>query len=74
MKFRLLPKKKKADTNVPRREAIVLSIDSNNRGLDFLVELFRKIRPSDVNDKEAAELKFKAFLFQLQEDRSLLFS
>nr|WP_294906611.1 hypothetical protein [uncultured Lacibacter sp.] len=74
MKFRLLPKKKKTDTNVPKREAIVLSIDSNNRGLDFLVELFRKIRPADVNDKEAAELKFKAFLFQLQEDRSLLFS
>ena len=71
MKFKLLPKKK-----VPEDEgkAIVLSINSTNRGLDFLVELFRKIRPADVTNTEDIELKFKAFLFQLQEDRSLLFS
>jgi site-specific recombinase len=73
MKFRLLPKKK-AEEPAKHPQAVVISMDSNNRGLDFLVELFRKIRPDDVNDKEAAELKFKAFLFQLQEDRSLLFS
>lgn len=73
MKFRLLLKKKPEDSP-KQRQAVVISMDSNNRGLDFLVELFRKIRPADVNDKEAAELKFKAFLFQLQEDRSLLFS
>ncbi|HTH30839.1 MAG TPA: hypothetical protein VL946_05780, partial [Lacibacter sp.] len=73
MKFRLLLKKKNEET--PKQgQAVVISMDSSNRGLDFLVELFRKIRPADVNDKEAAELKFKAFLFQLQEDRSLLFS
>ena len=73
MKFRLLPKKK-AEEPAEQGQAIVLSINSNNRGLDFLAELFQQIRPADVNDKEAAELKFKAFLFQLQEDRSLLFS
>jgi site-specific recombinase len=73
MKFRLLPKKKAAEP-AARGQAIVLSINSNNRGLDFLAELFQQIRPADVNDKESAELKFKAFLFQLQEDRSLLFS
>jgi len=73
MKFRLLTKKK-ADEPAKHPQAVVIAMDSNNRGLDFLVELFRKIRPDDVNDKEAAELKFKAFLFQLQEDRSLLFS
>lgn len=73
MKFRLLPKKKAIE--VPEQgKAIVLSINSTNRGLDFLVELFRKIRPADVDNTEQAELKFKAFLFQLQEDRSLLFS
>ena len=70
MKFKLLPKKK-----VPEEQgkAIVLSINSTNRGLDFLVELFRKIRPADVTNTEDIELKFKAFLFQLHEDRSLLF-
>jgi site-specific recombinase len=73
MKFRLLSKKE-AEEPAEDGQAIVLSINSNNRGLDFLAELFQKIRPADVTDKEAAELKFKAFLFQLQEDRSLLFS
>lgn len=71
MKFKLLPKKKAPEE---QGKAIVLSINSTNRGLDFLVELFRKIRPADVNNTEDIELKFKAFLFQLQEDRSLLFS
>ncbi|MBP6687744.1 MAG: hypothetical protein KA160_07790 [Lacibacter sp.] len=73
MKFRLLPKKKAEEPPVQGR-AVVLSINTNNRGLDFLAGLFRKIRPDDVNNTEDAELKFKAFLFQLQEDRSFLFS
>lgn len=73
MKFRQLLKKK-TEESPNQGQAVVISMDNSNRGLDFLVELFRKIRPADVNDKEAAELKFKAFLFQLQEDRSLLFS
>ena len=71
MKFKLLPKKKAPEE---QGKAIVLSINSTNRGLDFLVELFRKIRPADVTNTEDIELKFKAFLFQLHEDRSLLFS
>ncbi len=71
MKFKLLPRKKQPDE---QGKAIVVPIHSTNRGLDFLVELFRKIRPADVSNTEGIELKFKAFLFQLQEDRSLLFS
>jgi len=74
MKFRLLNRKKDTDKNPPDGKAIVLSINSTNRGLDFLVELFQKIRPANVHKTEEAELKFKAFLFQLQEDKSLLFS
>ncbi|MEQ1799502.1 MAG: hypothetical protein ABL872_16220 [Lacibacter sp.] len=74
MKFRLLNRKKDTDKNPPDGKAIVLSINSTNRGLDFLVELFQKIRPANVNKTEEAELKFKAFLFQLQDDKSLLFS
>ena len=71
MKFKLLPGKKQPDE---QGKAVVVSIHSTNRGLDFLVELFRKIRPADVTNTEDIELKFKAFLFQLQEDHSLLFS
>ncbi len=74
MKFRLLNRKKDTDKNLPDGKAIVLSINSTNRGLDFLVELFQKIRPSNVNKTDEAELKFKALLFQLQDDKSLLFS
>jgi len=74
MKFRLLNRKKDTDKNPPDGKAIVLSINSTNRGLDFLVELFQKIRPANVNKTEEAELKFKALLFQLQDDKSLLFS
>lgn len=55
-------------------KAIVLSIKSSNRGLDFLVELFQQIRPSGYKNIEEAETKFKALLYQLQEDRSLLFA
>jgi site-specific recombinase len=74
MKFRKINKKKEAEKNTAERKAIVLSINSTNRGLDFLVELFQQIRPADVKNTAESELKFKAFLFQLQEDRSLLFS
>jgi site-specific recombinase len=74
MKFRITNKKKESDKNTTERKAIVLSINSTNRGLDFLVELFQQIRPADVKNTVESEIKFKAFLFQLQDDRSLLFS
>ena len=73
MKFKLMPKKKVEELPVQGR-GIVLSINNTNRGLDFLIELFQKVRPADANNNEEAELKFQAFLFQLQEDKSLLFS
>ncbi len=74
MKFRFLPKKKVQDAEPHKGKAIVLSIKSSNRGLEFLVELFQQIRPSDPEKTEEAETKFKAFLYQLQNDRSLLFA
>jgi len=74
MKFRITNKKKESDKNTTELKAIVLSINSTNRGLDFLVELFQQIRPGDVKNTVESEIKFKAFLFQLQDDRSLLFS
>lgn len=74
MRIKILPKKKAPEADSGKGKAIVLSINSTNRGLDFLVELFQQIRPDNPQKKEEAELKFKALLFQLQEDRSLLFS
>jgi site-specific recombinase len=74
MRIKILPKKKVPESDSDAGKAIVLSINSTNRGLDFLVELFQQVRPENAQKKEEAELKFKALLFQLQEDRSLLFS
>lgn len=72
--FKLLQRKK---TNTPvedKGKAIVLSLNSSNRGLDYLVELVKKIRPSRHKNIEEAELRFKGLLFQLQQDRSMLFA
>jgi site-specific recombinase len=74
MKFRFLPKKKAQETVPQKGKAVVLSIKSSNRGLEFLVELFQQIRPSNPRNIDEAETKFKALLYQLQEDRSLMFA
>jgi site-specific recombinase len=67
---------KNKDKSQPAKKqaAIVLPIDSSSRSLELLVELVKKIRPSSPKKKEEAELKFKALLFQLQQDRSMLFA
>ncbi|MFT3934815.1 MAG: hypothetical protein QM726_14415 [Chitinophagaceae bacterium] len=53
----------------------MLSLNSNsNRGVDYLVELVKKIRPSRHKNFEEAELRFKSLMFQLQQDKSLLFA
>jgi site-specific recombinase len=72
--FKLLQRKKAALPAEAEGKAIVLSLNSTHRGLDYLVELVKKIRPNSHNNIEEAELRFKALLFQLQQDRSLLFS
>jgi site-specific recombinase len=73
MKFSILPKRR--SESAPRKEkAVVLSLSSNNRGLDYLVELIKKIRPDRPRDFASAEKNFQAFLYQLQQDRSPLFS
>ncbi|HEX4958933.1 MAG TPA: hypothetical protein VFV46_12195 [Lacibacter sp.] len=74
MKFRFLAKKKADTTVLQIGKAVVLSINSSNRGLDFLVELFQQVRPSDSKNAEEAETRLQALLFQLQENRSLLFA
>ncbi len=72
--MKLLQRKKNKAARPDNGGAIVLSIDSSSRGLEFLIELVKKIRPSDAGNIKEAELKFQAMLYQLQQDRSLIFS
>src|SRR6186713_977361 len=72
-KFNILSWRKSKPDEVSSKGAIVLSIDSS-KGLEFLIELVKKIRPSRARDKEQAELQFSALLYSLQQDKSLLFS
>jgi len=68
-------KKKKEEQPVPdKQQAIVLPLHSPNRSLEFLSELIGKIRPDDPHDIIQAELRFKALLYQVSQDRSSLFS
>ena len=72
--MRLLRRKKAATTEASEGSAIVLSINNNNRGLDFLVDLIKQVRPSSYRNKEESHLKFQALLYRLQQDRAVLFS
>lgn len=70
-----LTKKKKDLPDVPeKQQAIVLPLHSSNRSLDFLVELIDKIRPEKVKDIEQTEVRFKALLYQLGQEKKSLFS
>ncbi|MCW3106724.1 MAG: hypothetical protein JWQ09_1230, partial [Segetibacter sp.] len=65
---------KKAEVDKPVQEAPVITIDSIHHGLDYLVELVKQIRPVPYTDYKQAELKFKALFYQLQHDKTALFS
>lgn len=67
-------KRKTAQEEAADKGALVLSIDSSTRGLEFLIELVKRIRPDRPGDFQQAELKFSALLYSLHQDRSLLFS
>lgn len=73
--FGRLQKKKAAATPAEPGKAIVLTLDAtSNRGLDYLVELVKQIRPGNARNTKETELRFKALLFQLQDDKSMLFA
>jgi len=72
--IRLLRKRKDASTEARKGSAIVLSINNNNRGLDFLIDLIKQVRPSSHRNREEGNLKFQALLYRLQQDRAVLFS
>ncbi len=67
-------KKEVSHTSPARQQAPVLPLHSGSRSLFFLVEFIKKIRPSHPRNFEQAELRFKAVLYQLTQDKSMLFS
>lgn len=72
--LRLIKRKKEVTKTPAKQPALVLPLHTGVRGQDFLAELIKKLRPENPRNKEEAELKFKALLYQLSNDRSLLFS
>lgn len=71
----LLSNKKKEMANQPaKQQALVLPLHTTNRSIAYLVELIKKIRPGRSRNIGEAELKFKALLYQLVQDKSMLFS
>ena len=70
-----LTKRKKEGTEPPvKQQAVVLPLHTGNRSLEYLVELIDKIRPDNARNIEEAELKFKAVLYQVGQERTSLFS
>jgi site-specific recombinase len=70
-----LTRRKKEGTEPPaKKQAVVLPLHTANRSLDFLVELIKKIRPDNPRKIEEAELKFKAVMYQIGQERTSLFS
>jgi site-specific recombinase len=72
--LRLTKKRKEGTTPPEKKQAVVLPLHTGNRSLDFLVELIQKIRPDNPRNIEEAELKFKAVLYQVGQERTSLFS
>lgn len=72
--LRLIKRKKEGTGTSVKQQAVVLPLHVGNRSLDFLVELINKIRPEDAQNINDAELKFKAVLYQIGQERTSLFS
>jgi site-specific recombinase len=68
-------RKNKDQVRTPKRQqAVVLPLHTPNRSLDFLTALIQKIRPDHHKNYAQAELRFKALLYQIGQDRIFLFS
>jgi len=55
-------------------KGLVLPILLADRGLDYLIELVKQIRPDSPQKTADAEIRFKALLYLLQQDASSLIS
>jgi site-specific recombinase len=68
-------RKRKDEPSVPgKHQAVILPMHSASRSLEFLTEFIDKIRPDKPKDFNQAEVKFKALLYQVSNDKSSLFS
>jgi len=72
--LRLTKRKKEGKSTPAKQQAMVLPLHTGNRSLEFLVELIKKIRPDNPRNIAEAELKFKALLYQVGQERTSLFS
>lgn len=72
--LRLYKKKNGLPPAEKKPQAVVLPLDSPNRSLDFLTELVEKIRPQKLRDAGEANLRFQAFLYQVTQDKTSIFS
>ena len=72
--LRLTKHKKEGTTSTAKQQAMVLPLHTGNRSLEFLVELIKKVRPDDPRNIAEAELKFRALLYQVSQERAALFS
>jgi site-specific recombinase len=72
--LRRLKRKKESNTPPAKKQAMVLPLHASSRSLEFLVELIKKIRPADARNTAEAEMKFKAVLYQVGQERTSLFS
>lgn len=70
-----LNKRKKESIDMPvKQQAVVLPLHTGNRSLEYLIELINKIRPENPRNITEAELKFKAVMYQVGQERTSLFS
>lgn len=70
-----LTKRKKDGNELPaKQQALVLPLHTPTRSLDFLIDLIKKVRPDNPRNIAEAELKFKALLYQVSQERTSLFA
>jgi hypothetical protein len=70
-----LTKRTKETTQPPKKgQALVLPLNATGNSLFYLTSIIKTIRPSSIKDTEQANVKFKALLYQLSQDKSSLFS
>jgi site-specific recombinase len=71
--FKLRNKQKKTNDIAAKKLGLLLPLNATHKGLDVIIELVKNIRPTKPNDFNQAETNFKAVLFQLQNDKAILF-
>ena len=69
-----IPRKKTIEEKPEKNLAVVLPLNTKHRGLDYIIELVKNIRPAKHRNTEEAEQRFQSVLYQLQQDKSALFT